>query len=120
MAASLSEGIFASRPCVFVVGEDKREFLLHSDLVKREGEALGEIIDTSFAEGRNGYLVLRDDNAETISAFAQLIYTGDYQLSFDMSAPEIGNESHDEDNPEDDVPQFRPHNLAPIHPTQPI
>ncbi|KAG6218203.1 hypothetical protein E4U34_004235 [Claviceps purpurea] len=111
MAASLSEGIFTSRPCVLVVGEDKREFLLHSDLVKRESEALGEIIDASFAEGREAYVVLRDDNAETVSAFAQFIYTGDYRLSFDMSAPEIGNKSHDEDNPKDDVPQFRrPHN----------
>ncbi|CCE32467.1 uncharacterized protein CPUR_06327 [Claviceps purpurea 20.1] len=105
MAASLSEGIFTSRPCVLVVGEDKREFLLHSDLVKRESKALGEIIDASFAEGRKGYVVLRDDDVETISAFAQFIYTGDYQLSFDMSAPEVGNESHDKDNPEDN---FRP------------
>ncbi|KAG6291863.1 hypothetical protein E4U09_003669 [Claviceps aff. purpurea] len=85
--------------------EESSRFLLHSDLVKRESEALGEIIDTSFAEGRKGYVVLRDDNAETISAFAQFIYTGDYQLSFDMSTPEVGNESHDKDNPEDD---FRP------------
>ncbi|KAG6168240.1 hypothetical protein E4U51_002419 [Claviceps purpurea] len=111
MEASLSEGIFASQPCIFVVGEDKREFLLHSDLVKRESEALGEIIDASFAEGREGYVVLRDDNAETISAFAQFIYTGDYRLSFDMSAPEIGNESHDEGNHGNNVAQFsRPHN----------
>ncbi|KAG6071674.1 hypothetical protein E4U15_007386 [Claviceps sp. LM218 group G6] len=109
MAASLSEGIFTSRPCVFVVGEDKREFLFHSDLVKRESEALGKLIDTSFAEGRNGYVVLRDDNAETISAFAQFIYTGDYHLSSDMSttATDSGNESHKTDNPEDDSRLWR-------------
>ncbi|KAG6309265.1 hypothetical protein E4U22_004089 [Claviceps purpurea] len=111
MAASLSEGIFTSRPCVLVVGEDKREFLLHSDLVKRESEALGEIIDASFAEGREAYVVLRDDNAETISAFAQFIYTGDYRLSFDMSAPDSANESHDKGNHGNNVAQFsRPHN----------
>ncbi|KAG6078063.1 hypothetical protein E4U16_001687 [Claviceps sp. LM84 group G4] len=89
-------------------GQERISLPFHSDLVKRESKAFGEIIDTSFVEGQKGYLVLRDDNAETVSAFAQFIYTGDYHLSFDMSASEIGNELHDEDNPEDDVPQSRP------------
>ncbi|CCE32468.1 uncharacterized protein CPUR_06328 [Claviceps purpurea 20.1] len=114
MEASLSEEIFASQPCVFVVGEDKREFLLHSDLVKRESEALGKIIDASFAEGRKGYVVLRDDDVEIISAFAQFIYTGYYHLSFNMSAPDSANESHDKGNRGNNVAQFtefrRPHN----------
>ncbi|KAG6031427.1 hypothetical protein E4U19_008065 [Claviceps sp. Clav32 group G5] len=111
MEASLSEGIFASQPCVFVVGEDKREFLLHSDLVKRESEALGEIIATSFAEGRKGYVVLRDDGVETFSAFAQFIYTGYYHLSFDMSAPDSAKESHDKGVHGNNAARFRrPHN----------
>ncbi|KAG5961162.1 hypothetical protein E4U57_007819 [Claviceps arundinis] len=107
MEASLSKEIFNSRPCVFVVGEDKREFLLHSDLIKRKSEALGDVIDASFAEGRKGYVVLRDDNAETISAFAQFIYTGDYHISSDVSAPDSAKESHDEGNHGNNVAQFR-------------
>lgn len=35
----------AKRQQLFVVGEDKRELLLHSDLVKIKSEALGEIIE---------------------------------------------------------------------------
>ncbi|KAG6065309.1 hypothetical protein E4U32_007478 [Claviceps aff. humidiphila group G2b] len=106
MEASLSKEIFNSRPCVFVVGEDKREFLLHSDLIKRKSEALGKLTDISFAEGRNGYVVLRDDDVETFSAFAQFIYTGDYHLSFDMSAPDRSKESHDEGNHGNNVAQL--------------
>ncbi|KAG6078062.1 hypothetical protein E4U16_001688 [Claviceps sp. LM84 group G4] len=111
MEASLCKGIFASQPCVFMVGEDKGEFLLHSDLVKRESEALGDMIDTSFAEGRKGKVVLRNDDVETFSAFAQFIYTGYYHLSFDMSAPDSKTESHGKGNPGNNVGQFRrPHN----------
>ncbi|KAG5963100.1 hypothetical protein E4U56_003002 [Claviceps arundinis] len=111
MEASLSKEIFNSRPCVFVVGEDKREFLLHSDLIKRKSEALGKLTDISFAEGRNGYVVLRDDDVETFSAFAQFIYTGDYHLSFDMSAPDSAEESHGKGNHGIYAAQFRrPHN----------
>ncbi|KAG6297370.1 hypothetical protein E4U45_005494 [Claviceps purpurea] len=109
MGASLSEGTldFTSQPCVFVVGKAKREFLLHSDLVKRKSKSLGKIIDASFAEGQKGCVVLRDDDVETISAFTQFIYTGDYHLSFDMPAPDSENESHDKGNDKSNVHSWR-------------
>ncbi|KAG6218201.1 hypothetical protein E4U34_004233 [Claviceps purpurea] len=101
MKAPSFKGILTSQPCKFVVGEAGTEFFLHSDLVKRESGALGKIIDTSFAEGQKGLVVLRHDDAETISAFAQFIYTGNYSISFDMSAPDTRNEPHDKGRHED-------------------
>ncbi|KAG6065304.1 hypothetical protein E4U32_007473 [Claviceps aff. humidiphila group G2b] len=105
-SASLSEEIpkYTSKPCVLVVGEAGEKAFLHSYHVKRASGALGKLVDTSFAEGQNGYVVLRDVDAETILAFAQFIYAGNYYISFDMSttATESGNESNKTDNTEDD------------------
>ncbi|KAG5961163.1 hypothetical protein E4U57_007820 [Claviceps arundinis] len=110
-SASLSEEIskYTSKPCVLVVGEAGEQAFLHSYHVKRASGALGKLVDTSFAEGQNGYVVLRDVDAETILAFAQFIYAGNYYISFDMSttATDSGNESNKTDNTEDDVRLWR-------------
>ncbi|KAG6183511.1 hypothetical protein E4U36_002651 [Claviceps purpurea] len=104
---ALSEGIFTSQPCKFVVGQAKTEIFLHSELVKRESEPLGRIIDISFAEGQQGYVVLRDDDVGTVSAFAQYLYTGNYRLPLDIPAPDGGDESYRRANHEDKARQWR-------------
>ncbi|KAG6108785.1 hypothetical protein E4U13_006307 [Claviceps humidiphila] len=105
--AALSEGIFTSQPCKFVVGQAKTEIFLHSELVKRESEPLGRIVDISFAEGQQGYVLLRDDDVATVSAFAQYLYTGNYRLPLDTPAPNGGDESYRRANHEDKARQWR-------------
>ncbi|KAG6075812.1 hypothetical protein E4U15_005433 [Claviceps sp. LM218 group G6] len=101
-SAWLSEEIskYTSKPCVLVVGEAGEKAFLHSYHVKRASGALGKLVDTSFAEGQNGYVVLRDVDAEAMLAFTQFIYAGNYYISFDMSTPatDSGNESNKTDN----------------------
>ncbi|KAG5914515.1 hypothetical protein E4U61_005619 [Claviceps capensis] len=105
--ASLSEGIFASQPCKFVVGQAKIEIFVHSELVKRNSEPLGSIVDISFAEGQQGYVSLRDDDVGTVSAFAQYLYTGNYRLPLEIPAPTRGHESYRKANHEDKARQWR-------------
>lgn len=92
----LTHRIFTSQPFKFVVGEAKTEFLLHSALVASKSEALGRLINGGFVEGQQGFVVLEDEDAKTVAAFAEFIYTGDYQLSFDFPQAdrECANQSH--------------------------
>ncbi|KAG5961190.1 hypothetical protein E4U58_004387 [Claviceps cyperi] len=105
--ASLSEEILTSQPCKFVVGRAKTEIFLHSELVKKESQPLGRIIDISFAEGQQGYVLLRDDDVKTVSAFAQYLYTGNYRLTLDIPASNGGDESYHRANHEDKAQQWR-------------
>ncbi|KAG6204919.1 hypothetical protein E4U35_002997 [Claviceps purpurea] len=98
LQVSKPEGIFTSQPFKFVVGEAKTEFLLHSALVASKSEALGRLINGGFVEGQQGFVVLEDEDAKTVAAFAEFIYTGDYQLSFDFPAQsdsELEDSSHE-------------------------
>ncbi|KAG6078060.1 hypothetical protein E4U16_001690 [Claviceps sp. LM84 group G4] len=104
---ALLEGIFTSQPCKFVIGQAKTEIFLHSELVKRESEPLGRIIDISFAEGQKGYVLLRDDDVRTVSAFAQYLYTGTYRLPLDIPAPNGRDELYGKANYEDKARQWR-------------
>lgn len=92
----LTHRIFTSQPFKFVVGEAKTEFLLHSALVASKSEALGRLINGGFVEGQQGYVVLEDEDAKTVAAFAEFIYTGDYKLSFDFPQADghCANQSH--------------------------
>ncbi|KAG6075810.1 hypothetical protein E4U15_005431 [Claviceps sp. LM218 group G6] len=96
LQVSKPEGIFTSQPFKFVVGEAKTEFLLHSALVASKSEALGRLINGGFVEGQQGFVVLENEDAKTVAAFAEFIYTGDYQLSFDFPQAdrECENQSH--------------------------
>ncbi|KAG5953771.1 hypothetical protein E4U58_000289 [Claviceps cyperi] len=96
LQVSKPEEIFTSQPFKFVVGSAKTEFLLHSALVASKSEALGRLINGGFVEGQQGYVVLEDEDAKTIAAFAEFIYTGDYQLSFDFPQAdrECADQSH--------------------------
>ncbi|KAG6063452.1 hypothetical protein E4U13_006306 [Claviceps humidiphila] len=96
LQVSKPEGIFTSQPFKFVVGEAKTEFLLHSVLVASKSEALGRLINGGFVEGQQGYVVLEDEDAKTVAAFAEFIYTGDYKLSFDFPQADghCANQSH--------------------------
>ncbi|KAG6078059.1 hypothetical protein E4U16_001691 [Claviceps sp. LM84 group G4] len=85
MKPSPYRGILKSQPFKFVVGETKEEFFLHSGLVASKSEALGKMINGPFIERQQGYVVLKNDDARTVAAFAEFVYTGDYQIASEMS-----------------------------------
>ncbi|KAG5931586.1 hypothetical protein E4U59_000197 [Claviceps monticola] len=85
MKPSPYQGILKSQTFKFVVGETKEEFFLHSGLVASKSEALGKMINGPFIERQQGYVVLENDDARTVAAFAEFAYTGDYKISSEMS-----------------------------------
>ncbi|KAG6068100.1 hypothetical protein E4U33_005123 [Claviceps sp. LM78 group G4] len=91
MEASPYEGILKSPTFKFVVGEAKEELFLHSTLVASKSEVLGKMIKGPFIEGQLGYATLADEDVRTIAAFAEFIYTGDYQIKKDTSQSDGGS-----------------------------
>ncbi|KAG6075809.1 hypothetical protein E4U15_005430 [Claviceps sp. LM218 group G6] len=85
MLTKMTNRIIKSQPFKFVVGETKEEFFLHSGLVASKSEALGKMINGPFIERQQGYVVLENDDARTVAAFAEFVYTGDYQIASEMS-----------------------------------
>ncbi|KAG6034626.1 hypothetical protein E4U41_006472 [Claviceps citrina] len=103
----------SSRPFKFVVGKDKRELFLHTALLSNQSEALDRMINGPFAEARQGYAVLEDDDVGTVTAFAKFLYTGDY----DLPAPGTASAStstgrapaaHKSKTPNDDAEEWCP------------
>ncbi|KAG6178388.1 hypothetical protein E4U36_006459, partial [Claviceps purpurea] len=70
MEAPPYDEILKSQTFKFVVGEAKEELFLHSTLVASKSEVLGQL----------GYATLADEDVQTVAAFAEFIYTGDYKI----------------------------------------
>ncbi|KAG6135424.1 hypothetical protein E4U28_005394 [Claviceps purpurea] len=94
MKASPYEEIIAFKPFKFVVGKEEKEIYMHSALVGKWSKVLDKMMNSPFIEGQQGYAVLADEDVKTIAAFAEFVYTGDYQLSSEESPPDSGTESH--------------------------
>ncbi|KAG5954252.1 hypothetical protein E4U57_004679 [Claviceps arundinis] len=88
MEASPYEGILKSPTFKFVVGEAKEELFLHSTLVASKSEVLGKMIKGPFIEGQLGYATLADEDVQTVAAFAEFIYTGDYKIKIREDTPQ--------------------------------
>ncbi|KAG6318336.1 hypothetical protein E4U22_005498 [Claviceps purpurea] len=106
-----------AQPIKFLVGESKEEVFLHPALVASNSEALGQMINDASVGGKQGSVVLEDDDVSTITAFAEFIYTGNYHISSDMptrttSPPGTSSTvSRHQDNCDDDEePWKRPQN----------
>ncbi|KAG5961385.1 hypothetical protein E4U56_003911 [Claviceps arundinis] len=89
MEASPYEGILKSPTFKFVVGEAKEELFLHSTLVASKSEVLGKMIKGPFIEGQLGYATLADEDVQTVAAFAEFIYTGDYKIKIREDTPHM-------------------------------
>ncbi|KAG5914775.1 hypothetical protein E4U61_005328 [Claviceps capensis] len=111
------EGIIKALPVKFLVGKSKEEVFLHSALVANNSEALCQMINGASFEGKQGSVVLEDDDVSTIAAFAEFIYTGNYHISSDMPTPTtspLGTSStvsrHQDNCDDDEEPWKRPQN----------
>ncbi|KAI0388107.1 hypothetical protein F5Y04DRAFT_241675 [Hypomontagnella monticulosa] len=91
MASVPYEIIAASKPFRFLVGPDKREFQMHSELVARMSKPLGTLVKGEWEEGKNGVVEWPEIDEGTFVRFCEFAYTGDYKAakSFeDIPTPE--------------------------------
>ncbi|KAG5979967.1 hypothetical protein E4U55_004526 [Claviceps digitariae] len=84
MQASPYEAIVTSQPFKFIVGKTKTEFFLHAALVASQSKALDMMTNGQFTEKQQNYAILADDDARTVTAFAEFLYKEDYELPSDM------------------------------------
>jgi hypothetical protein len=71
----------ASKPFRFLVGPEKREFTLHSEVVSRLSPSLNALVNGGMKEAGQGVAVWDDVNAETFVRFGKFAYTGDYDVA---------------------------------------
>ncbi|CCE31550.1 uncharacterized protein CPUR_05403 [Claviceps purpurea 20.1] len=101
MEAPPYDEILKSPTFKFVVGKAKEELFLHSTLVASKSEVLGKMIKGPFIEGQQGYAALADEDVQTVAAFAEFIYTGDYKIRKDTSQCDGGTPVHPSRRDED-------------------
>ncbi|KAI1489643.1 hypothetical protein F5X96DRAFT_599630 [Biscogniauxia mediterranea] len=80
------EIIAASKPFRFLVGPDKKAFMLHADLVAHLSKPLAVLINGKMKEAREGYAELPEVDERTFVRFCQFAYTGDYKVSASTSS----------------------------------
>ncbi|KAG6127750.1 hypothetical protein E4U38_006093 [Claviceps purpurea] len=110
MKASPYEEIIAFKPFKFVVGKEEKEIYMHSALVAKWSKVLDKMMNSPFIEGQQGYAVLADEDVKTVAAFAEFVYTGDYQLSSEESPPDSPKPHSTADCKDNDKELGRPRN----------
>ncbi|KAI1641133.1 hypothetical protein F4809DRAFT_658985 [Biscogniauxia mediterranea] len=70
----------ASKPFRFLVGPDKKAFMMHADLVAHLSKPLAVLINGKMKEAREGYAELPEVDERTFVRFCQFAYTGDYKV----------------------------------------
>ncbi|KAJ6781697.1 hypothetical protein PWT90_09506 [Aphanocladium album] len=80
----------ASEPFTFIVGEERREFTIHSALVANQSECLKKLVKGEFLEGTTNKVMWTHVDELTFMCFWQYVYTGDYAVQ-NADAPLEGN-----------------------------
>ncbi|KAI1089561.1 hypothetical protein F5B19DRAFT_504524 [Rostrohypoxylon terebratum] len=73
-----SGDLFIDRFFKFIVGPNKKEFLVHADVFARLSGPLNALINGKFTEAERGYTTWDDVAEGTFKRFAQFAYSGDY------------------------------------------
>ncbi|KAG6079525.1 hypothetical protein E4U15_003714 [Claviceps sp. LM218 group G6] len=102
MKASRYEEIIAFKPFKFVVGKGEKEIYMHSELVARWSTVLDKMMNSPFMEGQQGYAVLADEDVRTVAAFAEFVYTGDYQYHRPSVKPPLDSKTEPDSGSESD------------------
>ncbi|KAG6063447.1 hypothetical protein E4U32_001242 [Claviceps aff. humidiphila group G2b] len=102
MKASRYEEIIAFKPFKFVVGKGEKEIYMHSELVARWSTVLDKMMNSPFIEGQQGYAVLADEDVRTVAAFAEFVYTGDYQYHLPSFEPPLDSKTEPDSGSESD------------------
>ncbi|XDG09670.1 hypothetical protein ABKA04_009285 [Annulohypoxylon sp. FPYF3050] len=90
-----SGDLFTNRFFNFIVGEDKKEFVVHANVFARLSRPIHVLINGPFTEAEEGHAVWDDVTEETFKRFIQFAYCGDYECIEPKSACE--SESNDDE-----------------------
>ncbi|EOO01092.1 hypothetical protein UCRPA7_3362 [Phaeoacremonium minimum UCRPA7] len=77
--------IFTSQSFQFLVGPEKRKFMLHKEILARLSPALDALLNGSMREATEGVVEWDDLDEDTFVRFGQYAYTGEY----DAAEPDI-------------------------------
>jgi len=72
------ESIISSAPFKFLVGPEKRPFVIHAALVAHYSKPLDVLVNGKMSEAIEGCAYLDDVDEDTFVRFGQYLYTGDY------------------------------------------
>ncbi|KAI1386772.1 uncharacterized protein F4822DRAFT_411175 [Hypoxylon trugodes] len=81
MASVPYDVIAASKPFRFLVGPDKKEFLMHAELVGRLSKPLWTLVNGDWQEGKTGLAEWPEIDEGTFVRFCEFAYTGDYKAA---------------------------------------
>ncbi|KAF3023696.1 hypothetical protein E8E14_013830 [Neopestalotiopsis sp. 37M] len=73
------QSIMAWKPFRFIVGPEKKEFTMHSDLVASISEPMNDLVNGPSKEAREGVAHFPDIDEATFAYFMRFAYKGDYK-----------------------------------------
>ncbi|KAI1379643.1 hypothetical protein F4677DRAFT_338262 [Hypoxylon crocopeplum] len=97
MASVPYELIAASKPFRFLVGPDKKEFMMHAELVAGMSKPLYTLVKGGWEEGKTSLAEWPDVDEGTFVRFCEYAYTGDYRAAEPIVEPSTASESLDND-----------------------
>ncbi|PCD43744.1 hypothetical protein AU210_002833 [Fusarium oxysporum f. sp. radicis-cucumerinum] len=95
VSANFEESL-ASKPFLFVVGPEAKEFHVHKELIGRQSPVLNALVNGNMREAREGRVVWADLDVDTFVRFAKFAYSGDYSEAQPVliPAPELDTEGN--------------------------
>ncbi len=81
--------IISSKPFRFIVGPEKREFMLHAAAVARQSKSLDTLVNGEMKEAREACAVWEEMDEDTFIRFGQFAYTGDYDAATPQESVDI-------------------------------
>ncbi|KAI1503790.1 hypothetical protein F5X99DRAFT_374446 [Biscogniauxia marginata] len=89
------EIIAASKPFRFLVGPNKKEFMMHVDLVAHLSKPLATLVNGKMKEAKEGIVEWPEVHEGTFIRFCQFAYTGKYVAAVPQRVPESKREDDD-------------------------
>ncbi|KAJ3465502.1 hypothetical protein MRS44_006160 [Fusarium solani] len=72
------EKSISSKPFIFVVGEERKEFHIHKELIGQLSPVLNALVNGNMKEAREGRVEWLDLDVDTFVRFAKFAYSGNY------------------------------------------
>ncbi|KAF5010906.1 hypothetical protein FDECE_2934 [Fusarium decemcellulare] len=84
------EESLASKPFLFIVGEERKEFHIHKELIGQLSPVLNALVNGRMKEAHEGRIEWPDLDVDTFVRFAKFAYSGDYSPAEpELVVPEI-------------------------------
>jgi hypothetical protein len=74
------DSFIGSHPFRFLIGDDKKTFYVHTDLVAQHSSALAALVSGRMAEAKESCAFLEDVDEGTFVRFVEYMYTNDYSV----------------------------------------